>query len=172
MVIFKHPLTKILITCLLIIPLTVNAQDEKLKAIFVYNFTRYIDWSQKQGNFLILVLGKSPIYNELSDIALKKKVGTTPIEIRAINSTTEIGECHIVYVTSPKSDQIPAILSASGKKNVLIISEKEGACSRGAAINFININGKLSFEISRPVLAKSGLTVGAALYELGTVINE
>jgi hypothetical protein len=57
-----------------IVPLvTLNAQDEKLKAVFVYNFTRYLDWPQKSGNFVILVLGRSPIYAELADIALKKR---------------------------------------------------------------------------------------------------
>jgi hypothetical protein len=169
MFISKHLINKAFIACLLLIPLTVNAQDEKMKAIFVYNFTRYFDWSQKPGNFLILVLGKSPIYTELSEIALKKKVGTTAIEVRSVNALSEIGDCHIVYVTSSKTDQISSIVSAN--KNLLIVSEKEGACSKGAGINFINLNGKLSFEISRSGLEGSGLTVISSFYGLGTVVK-
>jgi len=168
----KPLLNKLLICFLLLIPLVVNAQDEKLKAIFVYNFTRYFDWPQKPGNFLILVMGKSSIYSELTEIAQKKKVGTTTIEVRSINTLSEMGDCHIIYVTSSKTDQISSLLSASANKNLLIISEKEGACSNGAGINFVNVNGKLSFEISRSALSKSGLIVSSAFYGLGKVINE
>jgi hypothetical protein len=154
------------------VPYTVHGQDEKMKAIFVYNFTRYIGWPEKPGNFIILILGKSPISAELTDVALKKKVGNSTIEVRNINSFQEVSDCHIVYVTSSKTDQLASILSLSGKKNILIITEKDGACKNGAGINFVNLNGKLTFEISKTNMVKSGLTVSSVLYGLGTVISE
>lgn len=155
-----------------LIPLSAQAQDEKVKAIFVYNFTRYIDWPEKQGDFRILVLGRSPILTELSDIATKKKVGTTSIEVKQVNSSKEINNCHIVYVASSKSDQLPSLLSVSMESNILIICENAGSCKEGAAINFINENGKLSFEISRANILKSGLQVSSSLFGLGKEIKE
>ena len=155
-----------------IVPLVAtNAQDEKLKAIFVYNFTRYLDWPQKSGNFVILVLGRSPIYAELADIALKKKVGTQTIEVKTIMTAEEITDCQIIYVTSSKSDLLPVIIPKATGKNKLVITEKDGACKNGAGINFINKDGKLSFEISKTNLANFGLVVSSSLFGLGTVVN-
>ena len=162
----------LLLGMLISLAFNVQAQDEKVKAIFVYNFTRYLGWPEKPGNFVILVLGKSPVLNELSDIALKKRVGNTPIEVRSISSCQEIGDCHIVYVTTLKTDQLPAILSLSKNKKVLIITEKQDACKNGSGINFINREGKLGFEISKTNLEDSGLTVSSSLLALGTVISE
>ncbi|HEX2395292.1 MAG TPA: YfiR family protein [Bacteroidales bacterium] len=148
--------------------LRTQAQDEKLKAIFVYNFTRYLAWPEKQGDFVIAVLGKTPIYSELSDIASKKQVGTTNIEVRSVGSAQDITDCHILYVTSAKTDMIADIQPAARNKKFLIISENEGACSKGSGINFINKAGKLSFEISKNNISACGLTLSSALLQLGT----
>lgn len=150
---------------------TCHAQEEKLKSIFVYNFTRYLDWPQKPGNFLILILGKTPLAAELSDIALKKKVGNSQIEIRTINSVHEIEDCHILYVTASKTDNLPLIVPLSKNKNFLVITEKDGSCKEGSGINFINKDGKLTFEISKTNVESCGLTVLSSLFSLGKVVN-
>jgi hypothetical protein len=150
---------------------TCHAQEEKLKSIFVYNFTRYFDWPQKPGNFLILILGKTPLSAELSDIALKKKVGNSQIEIRTINSVQQIEDCHILYVTASKSDNLPLIVPASKNKNFLVVTEKEGSCKEGSGINFIDKDGKLTFEISKTNIESSGLTVSSSLFSLGKLVN-
>ena len=48
--------------------LTAKAQDEKFKALFMYNFTKYIEWPQSKqtGDFVIGVVGGSPIIDELN----------------------------------------------------------------------------------------------------------
>lgn len=62
--------------------LEVCAQDvnSKIKAIFIYNFTKYIEWpeNQKQGDFVIGVLGNSnPNLNkELDKMAALSKIGS------------------------------------------------------------------------------------------------
>jgi hypothetical protein len=156
---------------LLLVCTLAKAQDEKLKAIFVYNFTRYLDWPQKSGNFVIVILGKSPIYAELADIAMKKKVGTQTIEVKTIMSAEEITDCQILYIAEGKTDLLPAIMQKGAGKNKLILTEKEGSCKNGAGINFVNKDGKLSFEIAKTNLTNAGIVVSSALFALGTVIN-
>ena len=149
-----------------------KSQDEKLKAIFVYNFTRYIDWPQKPGNFVIVVLGRSPIYTEIEDIASKKKVGSVAIEVKSANSPEEITDGHIIYISSSKTNSLPLIVAKSQEMHMLVITEKEGACKNGSGINFVNKDGKLSFEIAKTNLASCGLVVSSSLLGLGTVIKE
>jgi hypothetical protein len=156
---------------LLLFCIPVKAQDEQLKAIFVYNFTRYVSWPQKEGNFIIVVLGKSPIYNELVNIATKKKVGTLDIEVKTINTPEEITNCHMVYVPYSKTGLLPDLLPRARNNHIFIISEKEGSCKSGAGINFTNKDGKLSFEISKTNLDNCGLTVSQGLMKLGVVVE-
>jgi len=72
----------LLIFLLLGVAGNVNAQDEKFKAIFIYNFTKYVNWPQIEGSFIISILGNSAITGEIESIAAKKTVGISAIEIR------------------------------------------------------------------------------------------
>ncbi len=55
---------------------------------------------------------------------------------------------------------------------MLVISEWDNACLKGASINFITKNGNLNFEISRANLQVSGLKVNADLFALGKVVEQ
>jgi hypothetical protein len=50
-------------------------QDERLKAIFIYNFTKHISWPSKSGNFVISVPGNNKIITEIEVIAANKTAG-------------------------------------------------------------------------------------------------
>lgn len=145
-----------------------EAQDEKFKAIFIYNFTKYINWPVYQGNFVISILGNGSIFNEIEEIATKKKVGASTIFIQKINSITEISTCHILYIASAKADFLAEALLLAKSRNILLITEKKDACKNGSGINFINREGKLSFEISKPNIEACGLSVSSDLLKLGT----
>jgi hypothetical protein len=149
-----------------------HAQDQKLKAIFVYNYTRYIGWPQKQGDFVIYVVGKSPIISEFQDLATKKKVGNSNIVVKTVSTPEEITEGQIVYIASAKTDALPLIVPKAREQNMLVITEKEGACKTGAGINFINKDGKITFEICRAHITECGLSVSTSLFSLGAEVKD
>jgi len=157
--------------CLLGIKFSTSAQDDKFKAIFVYNFTKYINWPVKQGNFVIYVLGNGRIIDEIEGIAAKKTVGNTAIEIKKISTTGEISDCHILFITSGKTDFLTEAFLLAKKKNILLITEKPSACKGGSCINFVDRDGKLTFEISKSNIESCGLEVSSDLLKLGTVTN-
>ena len=88
----KLYLLKLSLVLVVSVNLPVKSQDEKLKAIFVYNFTKYVNWPTRSGNFVITVLGKSPISTEILSIASKKTVGNSPIEVKVVNTPEEVME--------------------------------------------------------------------------------
>jgi len=59
------------------------AQNYKMHAVFIYSFTRYVQWpdAYNQGDFEILVLGDSTILDELKAMAQAKKVGDRVIKV-------------------------------------------------------------------------------------------
>ena len=61
--------------------------NAKIKAIYIYNFTKYIEWpeSYRQGNFVIGIVGNnSTLVNELKKMATVKTVGNQHLEIKNI----------------------------------------------------------------------------------------
>lgn len=149
-----------------------NAQNEKFKALFIYNFTKYIEWptGQRQGDFIIGVLGNSPLTKELETIAGKQKVGLQNIVVKTFASVDEIISCHILFIPSGKSTQMTLILSKLSDKSTLIITDKEGLALQGSGINFVSDGDKLKYEVNRTNIEKKGLTVSNALLALGIAV--
>jgi hypothetical protein len=147
---------------------SINAQDERFKAIFIYNFTKYINWPVSQGNFVINVLGNDAIISEIGEIATKKTVGNSKIDIIKVLSVSEIKKCQILFVSSSKMDLLSQVIQLARGKNILVITEKPNACKDGSCINFLSRDGKLTFEISKSNIESCGLQVSTDLLKMGT----
>lgn len=150
-----------------------GAQDEMFKALFMYNFTKDIEWppSHRTGEFVVAVLGSSAIVDELNKIAAAKKVGSQPIVVRKINSVAEISKCNMLFITPGKSNELSAAVSATSGKSVLIITDKEGMAKAGSCINLVKVDGKQKFEINPKAIAGQGLKVTSFLTSLGITVQ-
>lgn len=149
-----------------------KAQDEKFKALFMYNFTRYIEWPQvkQSGDFVIGVVGKSAMTDELNAIAQRKTVGSQTIKVVEVSSSDELSKFHIVYIPESKSDQAASIASKIKGKGVVLITDKPGMASK-AGINYVKKDGKPSFEICKRLLTEEGVNASPQLLALGTAVD-
>jgi hypothetical protein len=149
------------------------SQNEKFKALFMYNFTKYIEWpaSHRQGDFVIGVLGNSPLTKELETIAGKQKVGSQNIVVKTYGTVDEIGYCNVLYIPPSKSSQISFVVNKLADKSTLLITDKEGLALQGAGINYIMDGDKLKYEVNKNNIEKKGLTVSNALLTLGIVVS-
>ncbi len=151
---------------------TTKAQNEKYKAIFIYNFTKYVEWpaSVKQDKFIIGVYGNSPIIKELSTISQNKTAGSKQIEVIRYSSIDQISNCNILYITKSKGNKTNDIISKVNNQNTLIISDGHSISDNGASINFVVKDGKQKFEISKKNIQQQGLNVDPKLISLGIKI--
>jgi hypothetical protein len=148
------------------------AQSYKMHTVFIFSFTRYIQWPDAYGagDFEILVLGDSPIVDELKSMAQVKKVGDRAIKVTKINNVTEIRKCNILFVPTVKSDQIAAVLSKVATQSILVVSEEQGLGAKGSNVNFVTKDGKLAFELNQGAATKQGLKISNELSRLAILI--
>jgi hypothetical protein len=151
--------------------LTAQSQA-KYQALYVYNFTRYIEWpSNGSQEFTIGVLGKSNVFNELIGVTNGKLVGSRNIVIKKYTSANEIGACQILFVSGEASSLLSSFASTLQNKNTLIITERAGLINKGSGINFISDDGKQKFELSKSNLNRSGLKVNNQLLDMAVYVN-
>jgi len=162
----------LLMLCLLLC-LGIKAQDEKFKALFMYNFTKYIEYpaSKQAGNFVIAVVGDSPIINELQTIAERKTVGPQKIEVKKVSATDDVAKCHIVFVPEGNSGSAADIAAKIAGKGVVLITDKPGLGKSVSGINYVTNAGKQSFEVNQSHLKQHGVNVASALLTLGKVVE-
>lgn len=148
------------------------SQNYKLHSVFIYSFTRYVQWpdAYNQGDFEILVLGDSPILDELKAMAQAKKVGDRTIKVTKINSVAEIRKCNILFVSVAKSAQIADVLGKVNTQPILVVTEEAGLGEKGSDVNFITKDGKLAFELNQSAINKQNLRVSNELSRLAILI--
>jgi hypothetical protein len=157
---------------------TAAAQTSKgeanLKAVFIYNFTRYIEWDSAanldKNNFVIGVIGPSPVTSSLSEIARTNRVGNKRIIIHLYNKPEEIRDCHILFIPKDLTFSLASILEHT-RAGTLTVSETPGFARQGTALNFVIKTDKLKFEANLKALAFAGLRASSQLLKLAEIID-
>src|SRR5450631_4358077 len=77
------------------------SDEYALKAAFIYNFTKYIDWNAKAAGdeFIIGVIGNSDILGPLRTIAGVKLVNGKKILLRHYSMIDHYEFCHVVFIS-------------------------------------------------------------------------
>lgn len=147
--------------------------NSKMKAIFIMNFTKLIEWPQpyREGNFVVGVVGESPLYTELTKMAKTKKVANQSLQIKKFSSINDINKCHILYVSQNKSGDINSVVNKVKPHNTLIITEKQGLVEKGAGINFIVKDNRQKFELNKKNVEKYKLKVSSNLEALAFTVK-
>jgi len=143
----------------------------KAQSLFIYNFTRLIEWPEpyKRGDFVVGILGSGPISNELNTALIGKKVAQQDIQIENYNSVDEIIRCHVLVIPFEQSDNMANVIAKLGNQGTLIITEKPGMIDKGAIINFVIEGNALKFELNKPGATKRGLKLSMTLEKMAMI---
>lgn len=164
----------LIIGLLFVVHNVANAQDDKFKALFLYNFTKYMEWPEvkRTGDFKIGVLGSSPITNELKAFTAKKSVGSQAIVVEEIMAIADCPKYNIVFVPAKASSNLAEITKNVANKGVLVVSDKQGMAAEYSGINFVKNDGQQTFEISLKHIHEEGLNAGKSLMSLGISVDK
>ena len=148
-----------------------NQKDDngaKIKAVFLYNFTRYFEWPTNEGsNFTITMVGENQsILNELTKMSATKMVGKQKLVVKSISSLKDLGSTQILFLLTEKSSLLNDAISKTKGKGILLVTEKPGLGKDGSTINFIVQEKKHEFELNKKSAEKSGLKVSSSLQTL------
>lgn len=143
----------------------------KIKATFLYGFTKYFDWPSGDGSFIIAIVGQNPgLVVQMNKIAATKQVSGRRITIVNEQSIKAIDRADIVFLTPDKSALLNDAVSRFKGKGTLIVTEKQGLAKVGATINFVVEENKQKFELNKSAASKAGLTIGSSLEKLAVSV--
>ena len=159
---------------LLILPPTLlhgqnkTASEYQVKAVFLYNFTQFVDWPHETFNspeepFVIGIIGDDPFGSNLSEAIAGEKFGNHPIVIKHFRKTEEIENCQMLYINSDDQEEVENILTSISKKNILTISDAPAFNKWGGIIQFYIENNKIRLRINVERSKAAGLSISSKL---------
>ena len=130
-----------------------TATEYQVKAIFLYNFTQFIEWPQAAFSspnepFVIGLIGEDPFGSYLDDAVAGERIGTHPIVVKRYKTIKEIGKCNMLYMNSDDQPWMERVLLAVSEKNTLTVSDAPNFNRWGGMVRFFTEDGKIRFQIN------------------------
>ncbi len=161
-----------------------QALEYKIKAAFLYNFIKFVDWPEdRTANddkiTIVGIIGKNTFGDAFEPVKDKKVKGQEAV-IKYFKSFSELEKnsddlektademkkCHLLFICSSEKDNLADIIDIVKNNNVLTVGETKDFLKAGGIINFLLEDNKVRFEINLSAAKKSKLIIRSQLLRL------
>jgi hypothetical protein len=166
--------------CLLFLKATVSAQvkptpEYQLKAVFLYNFTHFIDWppaafESPDEPFVIGIIGNDPFGTYLEATVSGEKISNHPIAIKRYQDPKQIEHCQVLFISSGDAEVIKTILAATNNRNILTVSDADNFARMGGIIGFFTEKNKIRMQINSNAAKNAQLIISSKLLSVAQVL--
>ena len=151
---------------------SVNAEDslskeDKLKAAYLFNFTKFIEWpilakSERPSSIRICVDGTSAFFEFLEELVANRKVGKLQKTVEVLSVETA-GGCELLFVKGGEKEITIQL------DHTVIVADSVSAVFPDIALFFYVKKGKLRFEIDLEKINSLNVIVSSELLKLARV---
>lgn len=153
------------------------AFEYELKAGFLYNFAKFVEWppetfAMANDALVLCVLGKNTASVVLTRVLQGKAVKGKKLVIRPTTELTTLRSCHIVFISGVEENRLAQVWEALQGAQVLTVGEMERFARQGGIINFIQVQNKIRFEINLNAAKRAGLKLSSQLLKLAILVED
>jgi hypothetical protein len=150
--------------------------EYQLKAAFLYNFTKFVEWppevfNSPQDALGVCILGKSSIAKALEQAVSGKLAEERKLVIRQVSDLREVVSCQILFVSSSSRMRWRSILGDPKSIGILTVGETDGFISEGGVINLKNEDGKVRIQINVAAADRQKLRISSRLLSLAQLVK-
>jgi hypothetical protein len=147
-----------------------SQREYEIKAAYLYNFIKYVDWPSSGDTITIGVLGGNPFGTALAPLNGKIVKGRRLL-IKELDSLRDAQKCQIIFVSSSEKSRLQEIFENLKNARVLTVGETQGFANSGGIINFVEENNKVRFEINAEAARRTGLNISSELLKLAKLVK-
>lgn len=147
---------------------------ERIKAAFVYNFAKFVEWppasfTSPEQPIRLCALASEVEHHRLDLIDGRSAQGRN-IELDLIPSLEKSSDCHILYLFAPSDDK-GGQLSSLHDIPVLTISEDVHFADRSGMVSLFIDDNHVRFRINLKAAQNTGLKVSARILQLAQEVK-
>lgn len=154
-----------------------NPSEYQLKAAFVYNFAKFVDWppatySGPQSPFAICIMGTDPFGSVIDDALRGKTIGDHPVVVQRVKDPAAARRCKILFVSASEKHRLRDILESLKGANVLVVGDIEGFAAAGGTIELTLQDNRVRFAINPGAADGAGLRISSKLLALAAIVHD
>jgi hypothetical protein len=152
------------------------ASEYQIKAVFLFNFSHFVEWPPQAFTtpsepFVIGILGDDPFGTRLDDVVRNERIGEHPLVVRRFRKAEDIGNCQILFIDRSDSAKVGQVVGSLNHREVLTVSDTEGAVEHGAMIQFATDNSHIRLRINAEAARSAGLVISSKLLHLAEIVG-
>lgn len=150
--------------------------EYQVKAAFLYNFARFVDWPPQafagpNEPLLICVLGEDPFGKALDNAVDGRKIEGRAIAVRRISDAHATRGCHMLFVSASERKRVLTLLASASGSGLLTVGDSDSATAEGMIINFILDGDKVRFAINVAAAERQKLRFSSRLLSLAVSVK-
>jgi hypothetical protein len=150
--------------------------ENEVKAAYLYNFAKYVDWPpaalpRENMPLVICIVGKSPL-NDVIESLSGKTIRNRRLVVRQFSRTEDLNECHMLFVNAAVKSSITQLLASISTRPILTVSDYKGFTNAGGIIEFVQVGGKVRFDINNRAAQHNNLRISSHLLRLASTVTE
>ncbi len=148
--------------------------EYSLKAVFLYNFCRFIDWPgaafTSAGDPLVIgILGADPFGALLEEAVQGETSHGRSIRIEHFRSIREIRRCHVLFLGAGESGRLHEILAAVAGTSIVTVGETTDFVDQGGMIALTTDQNRVRLVINPNTLRNANLNVSSKLLRVAEI---
>jgi hypothetical protein len=142
-----------------------------VKAAFVLNLTKYVEWPQTNSELTIGFVGEGPMGETLKTMLAGKTNGFRPIHVLLSPSDEAMERCDIVYIADASSKKIRAALERVGSRSVLTVGDTDSFMRAGGMVGLVRVGEQMQIHVNLGAVRAARLRISSRLLNLTSVIQ-
>lgn len=143
-----------------------RADEYQMKAAFLYNFAKFVQWPVSDDNAQPLTM--CVFGDDLFGIALRKTVRDKKVDgrglvVRMFRVEEESRGCHILFISAAEARHTSELLAGASGGAVLTVGETTPFLREGGLVRFYAEGNRLRFQINAEGAQQAGLKISSQL---------
>jgi len=151
--------------------------EYELKAVFLFNFARFVHWPETafkspSDPIIIGIIGEDPFGTYLDSLLENKQIKGHPFMVNRYTDLHEVKNCHILFISRNYQNHLKDIFSILLDKSVLTVSEISHFAVQGGMIKLFTRVHKIRFTINYNSVVRANLKMSSRLLRLAQIVDE
>lgn len=151
--------------------------EYQIKATFVHNFAKFIDWPQEafakpDSPIVVGIIGANPFGSTLDQLSASETIQGRRVVVSRLKWDEDLRLCQMIFVSRTEQKHLQAILSNVNGTSTVTISEIGGFASSGGMIEFVFDERRIRFDINPDAVSRARLTMSSKLISLAHSVTK
>jgi hypothetical protein len=146
-----------------------NPTEYEVKAAFLYNFAKFVEWPASAGSINLCVVGGDPFGTALDDIVRNKTIRGLPVKVLRLRTEEKAVACSIAFINAIHEGLERSILASLQSASTLTVGESPHFTLNGGAVRFFLEHDRVRFEINIDAVERAHLKISAQLLSLAKI---